>query len=217
MKSHSPIFIDLSGPVQTNYPIDKSIPIFIDWLPQVDRSWTGPKTISDSASVHTQERWFRPDFCNGTKMRRAEVEERSPHIRKVSVPLFGALWTCVHTIPDISFSSRHEKQSVNPLNPRSKGLRSGESARLPPIWPGFKSPRRRHMWVEFVVGSLLCSERYSGFLLSSKTNISKFQFDQESGRRRTTLWMCYLQISIYLFVYFISKLRFSFTVPILFQ
>ena len=36
------------------------------------------------------------------------------------------------------------------------------------------------MKVEFV-GSLLCSERffsgYSGFLLSSKTNISKFQFD----------------------------------------
>ena len=37
------------------------------------------------------------------------------------------------------------------------------------------------MWVEFVVGSLPCSERffsgYSGFPLSSKTNISKFQFD----------------------------------------
>ena len=37
------------------------------------------------------------------------------------------------------------------------------------------------MWVEFVVGSLLCSERffsgYSGFPLSSKTNTSKFQFD----------------------------------------
>ena len=60
------------------------------------------------------------------------------------------------------------------------------------------------MWVEFVVDSLLCSERffsgYSGFPLSSKTNISKFQFDQESGRRRTTLWMCYLQIIIYLFI-----------------
>ena len=56
------------------------------------------------------------------------------------------------------------------------------------------------MWVEFVVGSLLCSQRffcgYYGFPLSSKTNISKFQFDQESGRRRTTLWMCYLQIFI---------------------
>ena len=34
------------------------------------------------------------------------------------------------------------------------------------------------MWVEFVVGSLLCSERffsrYSGFLLSLETNTSKF-------------------------------------------
>ena len=42
---------------------------------------------------------------------------------------------------------------------------------------------RRHMGVEFVVASLLCSERffsgYSGFPLSSKTNISKFQVDLE--------------------------------------
>ena len=47
--------------------------------------------------------------------------------------------------------------------------------------PGLDSRTLRHMWVEFVVGSLLCSERffsgYSGFPLSSKTNISKFQFD----------------------------------------
>jgi len=57
------------------------------------------------------------------------------------------------------------------------------------------------MWVEFVVGSLPCCERfffgYSGFPLSPKTNISKFQFNQESGRRRTTSWMCYLQIIIH--------------------
>ena len=40
--------------------------------------------------------------------------------------------------------------------------------------------------------------------LFPKTNISKFQVDQESGRRRTTLWMCYLQIIIYLlFILFI--------------
>ena len=56
------------------------------------------------------------------------------------------------------------------------------------------------MWVEFVVGSLPCSERFFsgnfGFPLSSKTNISKFQFDQESGRRRTAI-----QIVIYLFIY----------------
>ena len=86
-----------------------------------------------------------------------------------------------------------------------QGWRSGESSCLPPMWSGFKSRHWRHMWVEFVVGSLPCSKRffsgYSGFPLSSKTNISKFQFDQESGRRRTTLWMCYLQIIIYLFIY----------------
>ena len=29
----------------------------------------------------------------------------------------------------------------------------------------------------------------------------KFHFDQESGRRRTALWMCYLEIIIYLFIY----------------
>ena len=61
-----------------------------------------------------------------------------------------------------------------------QGWRSGESAPLPPMCPGFDSQTRRHMWVEFLVGSLPCSERffsgYSGFLLSSKTNISKFQF-----------------------------------------
>ena len=87
-----------------------------------------------------------------------------------------------------------------------QGWRSGESARLPPMWPGFKSRRQRHMWVEFVVGSLLSFQRffsgYSGFPLSSKPNISQFQFDQESRRRRATLWMCYLQIIIiYLFIY----------------
>ena len=39
------------------------------------------------------------------------------------------------------------------------------------------------------------------FLSFSKTNIFKFQFNQESGRRRTTLWMYYPQIFIYLFIY----------------
>ena len=62
-----------------------------------------------------------------------------------------------------------------------QGWPSGESARLPPMWPGFNSRRRRHVWVEFVVGSLPYSERffsgYSGFPLSSKTNTSKFHFD----------------------------------------
>ena len=48
-------------------------------------------------------------------------------------------------------------------------------------WPVFESRTRRHMWVEFVVGSLRRSERffsgYTGFPLPSKINISKFPFD----------------------------------------
>ena len=40
-----------------------------------------------------------------------------------------------------------------------------------------------HMWIEFVLGSHPCSERffsgYSSFPLFTKTNISKFQFYQD--------------------------------------
>ena len=42
-----------------------------------------------------------------------------------------------------------------------QGWRSGERTRLPPMWPGFDSLSRRHMWVEFVVGSRPCSEGFS--------------------------------------------------------
>ena len=67
---------------------------------------------------------------------------------------------------------------VRTIIPSSKlgeqGWRSSESARLPPMCPGFDSRTRRHMWAEFV-GSLLCSERFfsgnSGFPLSTKINI----------------------------------------------
>ena len=44
---------------------------------------------------------------------------------------------------------------------REQGWRSGESTRLPPMWFGFDSRTRRHMWVEFVVGSRPCSEGFS--------------------------------------------------------
>ena len=42
----------------------------------------------------------------------------------------------------------------------AQGWRSGEGTRLPPMRPGFKSRRRRQMWIEFVVGSLLYSEGF---------------------------------------------------------
>ena len=71
---------------------------------------------------------------------------------------------------------------------REQGWHSGKSTYLPPLWPGFDSLSQRHMWVEFVVGSRPYSERffsrYSSFLLSSKTNISKFQLDLESEGHR---------------------------------
>ena len=115
--------------------------------------------------------------------------------------------------PLLHFKGRGPSSKAYPSSKHTvgeQGWRSGESTRLPPMRRGFKSRRRRHMWVEFVVDSLLCSERffsgYSGFPLSSKTNIFKFQFDQESGRRRTTLWMCYLQIVIYyLFIIYLFQ------------
>ena len=60
---------------------------------------------------------------------------------------------------------------------RGAGLTQWLSICLPPMWLGFDSRTRRQMWVEFVVGSRPCSERFfsgpSGFPLSSKTNISK--------------------------------------------
>ena len=46
-------------------------------------------------------------------------------------------------------------------NMGEQGWRCGESARLPPMWPGFKSRHRRHMWVEFVVGSVPAPRGFS--------------------------------------------------------
>ena len=42
-----------------------------------------------------------------------------------------------------------------------QGWCSDDSARLPPMCPGFVSRNWRHMWVEFVVGSRPCSEGFS--------------------------------------------------------
>ena len=41
-----------------------------------------------------------------------------------------------------------------------QGWLSGERARLPPVWPGFDSRTRCHMWVEFFGGSLLSPEGF---------------------------------------------------------
>jgi len=41
-----------------------------------------------------------------------------------------------------------------------EGSLTSQSNLLPPMWSGFDSRSRRRMWVEFVVGSCLCSERF---------------------------------------------------------
>ena len=72
------------------------------------------------------------------------------------------------------FTTSHVWRKKTPLSNQEQGWHSGQSTRLPPMWPAFDSQTQRHMWVEFV-GSLLCSERffsgYSGFPLFSKTNM----------------------------------------------
>ena len=60
----------------------------------------------------------------------------------------------------LGFTSDWLKSGGRTLNQGVQGWRSGESTRLPPMWPGFDSRTRRHMWVEFA-GSLLCTERFS--------------------------------------------------------
>ena len=78
----------------------------------------------------------------------------------------------------IKIQHSHHKAGKQQTWRAGRGGCNGESALLPPLLPRFNSRMQRH---EFVVGSLLCSERffsgYSSFPLSLKTNIFKFQFD----------------------------------------
>ena len=82
-----------------------------------------------------------------------------------TIPIFPLKWLGVgHIIPSLNCIAI--VWSIGPVrrsrpHPWEQGWRSGESACLPPMWPGFKSRRQRHMCVEFVVGSLLCSKRFS--------------------------------------------------------
>ena len=58
---------------------------------------------------------------------------------------------------NISGLRRHVKHGSK----GEEGWRSGESACLPSMWPGFDSRTLHHLWVEFVVGSRPCSEGFS--------------------------------------------------------
>ena len=104
---------------------------------------------------------------------------------------YGTLWSVYHghNIPRVScIFSVFTRTLRRVFIPRKYNVRgAGKSSRLPPMCPGFDSRTRRHMWVEFVVGSLLCSERffsgYSYFPLSSK----HFQISIRSWNARAFL------------------------------
>ena len=65
---------------------------------------------------------------------------------------------------------------------RERGWRSGDHARLPPMWSGFDFRTRCHKWGEFVVGFRPCSQGFSPgspvFLPPQKSTF-QFQFDRE--------------------------------------
>ena len=66
-----------------------------------------------------------------------------------------------------------------------QGWRSGGSVRLPPVWPGFDSRTRRHMWVEFVVCSLLALVwRCGGLVVSALDFRSRSRWFEPGHCRR---------------------------------
>ena len=94
-----------------------------------------------------------------------------------------------------------------------QGWRSGVSTRLPPMWRGFKSRRRRHMWVEFVVGSLTCSGTFSPgttvFPSPQKptfpnSNSTRNQVDEEPLCGCATCKSLFIYLFIYLFIRYLN-------------
>ena len=88
-----------------------------------------------------------------------------------------------------------------------QGWRSGESTRQPPMWPWFDSQTRRHMWVEFIVGSRTCSEGFLRILQFPPSAKTIFEIPIRSGISGpiATLWMChckFLFIILYIYLYF---------------
>ena len=96
-------------------------------------------------------------------------------------------------------------------NAGEQGWRSGESTRLPPMWPRFESWRWRHMWVEFVVGSLPCSEGFLRLLrFSPLLKNQHFQIPIRSGTHGHVSTSSYELLS----VPWVNKLQITITIPI---
>ena len=98
----------------------------------------------------------------------------------------------------LKFWTNLHKISVLVSSVWEQGWCSGESTRLPPMWPGFKSRRQRHMWVLSLLLVLSLAPR--GFspgtpafpCPSQKPTFSNSNSTRNRIDKEVTLRMCYL-------------------------
>ena len=90
-----------------------------------------------------------------------------------------------------------------------QGWHSGKRTRLPPLLRAAQIPALNPSVSLLLVLSFAPRGFIQVFQFSPLLKNSKFQFDQESGRWRTTKWMCYLFISI-IYYYYLLLLFFNF-------
>ena len=94
--------------------------------------------------------------------------------------------------------------NINKPVSREQGWHGGESTRLLPMWLRFKSWRRRHIWVEFVVGSLpMLQEAFLRVLqFSPLLKNQHFQIPIRPGiRQMKNHYVDVLPANRYLFIY----------------
>ena len=138
------------------------------------------KLFSDTTSIHSYN--TRSSLANKFYIKKSRLEIQKRAFSRVGAKILNEMPASLRELYKKPFQTKFHSFLLDILKKHDdyidilgeQGWRSGESARLPPMCPGFDSRTRRHMWAEFVA-SLLCSERFfsgnSGFPLSSKTNI----------------------------------------------
>ena len=104
----------------------------------------------------------------------------------------SAFFTLLHIQYDIIFQKNKCQYS---LKRGSRVVPQWWEHSLPPMWPGFESRRWRHMWIEFIVGSLLAPRGFSpGTPVSPLLKNQHFQipiWSRMVDKVLTTLWLCY--------------------------
>ena len=85
-----------------------------------------------------------------------------------------------------------------------QGWHSGKRTCLPPLWQAAQIPALNPSMSLLLVLSFVRIGFLQVFKFFLLLKNSKFQFDQESGRRRTTKWMYYLFKSIICYYYFFN-------------